>query len=503
MKKKKKKIGLIIVAVVMVMIIGIVMVSCSLASAEVGAVVTTTVATRGDLQESISTSGRVESEEVKVLFAPINGKVAEVTVAAGDAVTEGDVMVLFDMEEAEKDWTQVSLQQQKTEAGYQSVLADDAENQAKLKEANTNLAVLNQQIADNEAYLKDAQSKLQNSQRATVNHLAAENYNLTTEMAQLENELKTMDSAADPEGYAAKLARLQEISNQLSRNQYVSSVAGTSDSVANMQDDIAKVQERLAGYEEYKARMESQKTASEAAVLDKYDRTQMDIDRKLAQISYEESEKDYSIAKQGICAAFDGVVTACNIVEGVTIAEGTQMLTLENSEKVKITMKVSKQDLEKIQIGQKAEITVSGHTYEGEVHKINRMATLNESNTPMVGVEIHILNPDDNIILGMDAKLEIYARKAEDALLIPVEAINADRDGDFLFVVENGVIVRQPIVCGISTDTYTQVIEGITEEDQIVLTAYTEVEEGMAVTVMPQMEGVNPTDMPQIQVEIQ
>lgn len=503
MKKKKKKVGLIIVSVVLVLIIGISAVSCSLSSGGNGAVVTTVKATRGELQESIRTSGSVESEEIKVIFAPINGKVDAIGVAVGDAVDEGDMLVAFDMADMEKTLTQATLQEQKAEAGYQGLLADDAENQAKLKEANTNLAVLNQQIADNEAYIKKVQGNLSEYQRNTTNNLAGQNYNLNSQLAQLEGELKAIDAKKNPGEYAAKAEEIQKITEQLSYNQYIQSVSGTSGHIANMQDDIATVQERLAGYEEYKARMESQKAAGEAAVLDSYDRTQIDVDRKLAKISYEEIKEDYRIAEQGICAEFNGVVTSCNIMEGVTVAKGTQMLTMENCEDLKVSLQASKQDMEKLEIGQKAMITISGHTYEGEVKKIDRMATLNASNTPMVGVEVHITNPDEHIILGMDAKLEIYTRKAEDALLIPVEVINADRDGDFLYVVENGVIVRKPIVCGISTDIYAQVLEGITEEDEIVHTAYTELAEGMPVTVMPGMDNVEEASMPQVQIEIQ
>ena len=45
-------------------------------------------------------------------------------------------------------------------------------------------------------------------------------------------------------------------------------------------------------------------------------------------------------------------------------------------------------------------------------------------------------------------------------------------------------MVKKPIVCGISTDTYTEVLEGVTEEDEIILISYTNLEEGMPVTVM-------------------
>lgn len=487
MKKKKKKVVWIVIAVVCVLILGISMVSCSLSSGEATAMVTTTTVTRGELQESISTSGTVVSEEVKVVFSPITGKVEAVNVAAGDAVTAGDMLVSFDMAEMEKVMIQATLQQQKTEAGYNGMLADNSENQAKLKEANTNLAVLNQQIADTESYLKELQKNLEDTQRNTVNNLAGENYNLTQRLEQLQAELKLIDAKADPEGYEAKLNEIQQVSDRLSRNQYVQSVYSTSDQVAGMQSEIAQVQERLLGYEEYKARMESQKTASEATVMDSYAKVQYEVDRELAAMSYRDTEEAYGLAKQGICAAFDGIVTACTVVEGATVAEGTQLLTVESSEELMITLQASKQDVEKLEVGQTATIIISGHTYEGKVQKINRMATINASNTPMVGVEVHIDNPDDNIILGMDAKLEIFTRKADNALLIPVEAINADRDGDFLYVVENGVIVRKPIVCGISTDTYTEILEGVSEGEQIVLTAYTDVEEGMPATVMPEM----------------
>ncbi|MCM1551088.1 MAG: hypothetical protein NC092_00165, partial [Butyrivibrio sp.] len=59
-----------------------------------------------------------------------------------------------------------------------------------------------------------------------------------------------------------------------------------------------------------------------------------------------------------------------------------------------------------------------------------------------------------------------------------------DKEGDFLFVVENGVVVRKPVVCGISNDTYTVILEGITEEDRIILSSFGSLEEGLTVSVI-------------------
>ena len=105
----------------------------------------------------------------------------------------------------------------------------------------------------------------------------------------------------------------------------------------------------------------------------------------------------------------------------------------------------------------------------------------------MVGVEVHLTNPNDKIILGLDAKLTVHTDSAQNTLLIPVEAINADKNGDFLYVIENGMVVKRAITCGISSDEYTEVLDGITEEDQIIVNSLTGIslEEGMAVTAVP------------------
>lgn len=499
-RKKKRKKAPIIIAVILVLIIIVIAVSCA-RGASAGALVTTTNAIRGELQESISTSGTVKSEEVKVIFAPVSGTLGTVNVEAGDAVSAGELLISYNMDKLESSMRQSQLQLEKSTASYNGTLADNSRSQAKLNEAKVNLDVLNQQIADTKAYIKDLQNELSESKRHTSNALAEESMDLqksltrlTDELTSLKGQLQTLTEAAvlDDAAIAAKTAEIEskqeEIRNTndaISRNTYVTTTANNSDYVAELENKIADAQEQLKDYETYKAEMEGQKDSSENTVMDSYDRAQQDAEKELANLSYQETEADYNQAKEGIHADFDGIVTECSAIPGAGVNGGTQLLTLESSENVKVTFNASKYDIEKLALGQKAEVVISGRTYEGEISKINRMALKGESNTPMVGVEIHLSNPDDNIILGMDAKLKIYTQKAENALLIPVEAVNADKEGDFLYVVEEGLVVRKPIVCGIATDAYTEVLEGITEEDVIILSAFSNLEEGMPVTVMP------------------
>lgn len=494
-RKKRKKAPIIIAIIVVILFVLIKLVGSVLSAASATVLVTTTTATRGELQESISTSGMVESEEKKVVFAPVTGVIGEVKVAAGDAVKAGDMLISYSMEDMEDMLKQATLQQEKTAVGYQSALNSNQDYQAKLAEANTNLAVLEQQIADHEAYLDTLQDKYSNGQRETSTALINENYNLTSRSTELQNRLAELKAGlnASADDYESKMQemqqieqQLQEVNSQMARNQYLQQIAGSSEDMVALEKEIASVQENLAKMEAYKAEMESQKSTSENMLMDNYDKQQYAIDNELSNMSFQATEEDYKTASNGVTAVFDGIVTECTAVQGATVSEGMQLLTLENSKELKVTFSATKYDIEKLEIGQKVEVEISKNTYDGEISKINRMASLNTSGSTMVGVEVHINNPDEKIILGMDAKLTIFTNKAEDALMIPVEVINADKQGDFLYVVENGVIVRKAVVCGISTDTHTEVLEGITEEDQIVVTSIGEIEEGVVVTVMPE-----------------
>ena len=60
--------------------------------------------------------------------------------------------------------------------------------------------------------------------------------------------------------------------------------------------------------------------------------------------------------------------------------------------------------------------------------------------------------------------------------------MNTDKNGDFCYLVKDGVIVRQDIVTGISGDTDVEIKEGIAEGDMVVMSSSQTLSEGMQVT---------------------
>ena len=198
---------------------------------------------------------------------------------------------------------------------------------------------------------------------------------------------------------------------------------------------------------------------------------------------------DYAASvENGLKADFDGVITQMQVAEGTPVSSGTALVTVASNSQVHVTINLSKSDLEKVKEGQKADVTIAGKKYEGQVSFINHVATTNANNMPVIEAQISITNADEEIYLGVEAKVVIYAQKAEGVILVPVEAVNADKNGDFVYIVENNIVVRKEVVTGVSSDSYIEVVSGLKENDQVMTEISLNIEEGMEVMAIPETD---------------
>lgn len=469
MKKKKSKKLIIFIIIIGLIVVGFW--ACSKTAGEqMVNLVEIAMPETGSLEDIVNVSGIVESEEIKTYFAPVNGELMEVSVDAGDVVKAGDILVTYNMSEMEEVLEQARLQYTSGNNTYNDSLADNTDAQKKLKEADSKLAVLEQQIKDQKAYVKAMYEQLANVQEERADAFAQKEMELQKTLISLQK---------DPIENADAIAQIQLT---MQSNQYAAQKVNSTEDLKEYQKSIEIEEEKLAEYEKQKAEMEAQKQTAEMGIMTNYQEDNLSVSEQLNLMAYENAQEDYALAQLGITADFDGIVTEVAAIDGMPVAENTQLLTVANSNAVKVSFTVSKYELAKIAVGMKADIEISGNKYAGTIAKINRMATTNmNTGSAQVGVEIHIDNPDDNIYLGLDAKAKIHADKAENVLLIPVMALNADKTGDFVYVEENGVVVRKDIVTGISTTEQIEVKEGLSASDKVIVSGLLPLEEGMAV----------------------
>ena len=254
----------------------------------------------------------------------------------------------------------------------------------------------------------------------------------------------------------------------------------------NYNDRLKDSTENLEKLQTDKAKEEGIKDSTDASRLTSAARNELAANNDLSSLNAQMTKDEINQGKAGIQAEFSGVVTEVSAVSGGPAAKGGSLFTIASNEDVIVDMSVTRFDLEKLEVGQSAEINLAGKTYTGKVSKLSRLAQENTKGTPVVSAEIHIDNPDENIYLGLEAKVSVSGHKAENVIVVPVEAVNTGVDGSFCYVVdENGVVAKREVVTGLASSMEIEIQSGLNVGDKVIRnTTGMLVEEGMRVTAM-------------------
>lgn len=198
------------------------------------------------------------------------------------------------------------------------------------------------------------------------------------------------------------------------------------------------------------------------------------------------------------------------------MSSGTQTsvgLAVEYYDSFIASFSLGKADILDVQVGKAATIESLGKEYEGEVTFISPVAgagsglditsmfgsmtgaTSGGSNT--IPAQVLIKNPDERIIIGIDVNIDIIVDTVENAVVVPIEAVETSSVGSFVykFDEETNTVSRVEVEIGLASDTQYQVVSGLSEGDKIVQnqsSALQEIaEEGKKVVATPYE---NPTD---------
>ena len=488
-RRKKKKLK-IIIPVIVVLIVVVVIKSFSGKGSTTIPVYTDKVS-MGDIDTELNVSGKVVAEESVTFFAPAEAKVEEIEVEKGDVVKAGDVLLCFDEEAVAYAKQKSDLEQKISSADYSSNVQYNEEQKTKLAEAEAEIAQCEAVIDSYEQYIEDLTNSITDLTALKKSDLYAKIYKVEKEMNNYDLAIQTPTKDTDVEMLMGKKVEKQ---NELNKLQNELSLLSDYKTDYGWEDMLTQAKKILADYEERLSEAKSVKAGAESAVVNGNKLEGYALNKEKTKLEGQDAERKYKAVLNGIVADFNGVISDLNVVKGATVQEGTQLMVLESIDNVCVEFQASKYALETLVIGQPAEIIISGKSYTGTVSKINHIAEQNTSGTATVAARIHIDNPDENIFLGLDAKLKILTASEKDVLQAPVEAVNVDSQGEFCYLIENGILTKKYIKTGISSEAYIQILDGLSENQEIVTTSVygMGLDEGMAVTGMP-MSGMGDT----------
>lgn len=429
-KRKKRIIGGVIAAALVLFIVSRVLTPAALPMVMVRS------AEKGTVKQTIDTSGTVKTEQQKTYFSPLAAKVEVCKVQEGDAVEAGQVLLTYDAQDLENRKKEAALQNDEAYYGYQNTMDKNSKDTSEYSRSSHDVEILEQQVENAKAEV-----------RALKQYL--------TDMGCFLREAQNENHKNLAEEYQAKI---DQATNQL-----------------------AVKEEELAEFQSDLSEQKGIKNSTESTMMTADAKKQAEAAKELQALKSAEVTDAVAQVSDGIKADFAGIVTGVKAVDGSNVENGGELFTVSSIEKVCVDVSFSKSDLEKIEEGQKAVATIAGKQYEGTVTRISRAAAKNEKGASIIQGEIHIDNPDTDLYLGVDARVMVEGNKAENVVVIPVEAINIGKDGSFVYVVTDGMVQKRMVTAGISSDEYTEIKKGLEVGEQVIISVDAGIEEGMAV----------------------
>ena len=180
-----------------------------------------------------------------------------------------------------------------------------------------------------------------------------------------------------------------------------------------------------------------------------------------------------------ISSPASGTIKSVSIAEGMNIgaaetasgARANQRIATIGTGGLPIaSFSVSEIDVTQIEPGQKAIITldsIADKTFTGKVVSVDRVGTIS-SNVATYPAIIQFDTKAEQILPNMTAMAKIIVETKSDILVVPSTAINYQDEAATVQVLRNGQEFKQAVEVGISSDTESEIVSGLSEGEIVV-----------------------------------
>lgn len=294
-------------------------------------------------------------------------------------------------------------------------------------------------------------------------------------------------------GHVNKGDLIAEIDNLTQKNDLETAKASLTITNAEYKAKQAQINQAQKAFNRQKAMFKenaSSKEDYEIAEADlavyKAELDQLKAEKIQNQLSIESAELDLGYTT--IKAPIEGVVVYNSVEVGQTVnASQTTPTLVELADLSKMTIKaqISEADVINVKPGQAVYFTILGQPdkrYEAKLRAIEPGPTsMDGDDSDMISSDsdaiyynglFEVDNPEDVLRIGMTAQVSIILSEAKDVLLVPSQVIQKHTGRSVRYqvpVLENDKVIHKKVEVGISNNVNTEITDGLTEDDQIVI----------------------------------
>ena len=178
-----------------------------------------------------------------------------------------------------------------------------------------------------------------------------------------------------------------------------------------------------------------------------------------------------------------GVISYRNAEAGAMAAANTKVLTITDTSGIYIDCPVAEADVAAIQPGMTVSVSVESlaNTYDGTITYVS--PAMDPTNKTYI-VRITLSNPDTLLRGGMFAQSSLEVLQRRNTLFVPKDALVEQNGVSQLYVINpDSTIAIRTVKTGLRNDNYVEILEGLSDGEQIATTNLARLRDGVSVTI--------------------
>ena len=185
-----------------------------------------------------------------------------------------------------------------------------------------------------------------------------------------------------------------------------------------------------------------------------------------------------------IKAPFSGVVSERLVEPGDVVAKNTHLLTVYDPESLITEITVSELLLPYLKVGDKTKVRIDAlgdETYTGIISRIHPVVD-DRTRQGLIEVEFHPVPKGASV--GQFCRVYLDTR-AENRITIPFTALQRDREGEFVFVLDNeSKAHRNEVRSGLRLADKVEILEGLEVGQKVIVKGFLGLSDGKQVLVV-------------------
>lgn len=189
------------------------------------------------------------------------------------------------------------------------------------------------------------------------------------------------------------------------------------------------------------------------------------------------------IAKKHVVAPFGGWLGIIKVYPGGYLNRGDPIVALESIDPIHLDFSLTQQEIAQVSEDMPVVLAVDAYPDRKFRGRITAISPLVVDATRSLDLRATFDNADGLLRPGMFARAEVVRPSTEQALVVPSTAIVHNPYGETVYVVEGSIAHQRFVKIGPSRGDLTQVLEGLSAQDQVVTSGQIKLRNGSEVRI--------------------